>query len=67
MRTNRVERVAAQLVIALHDLKQIQLQAAIHLGLFRVAVAVRFGRKVRVLNFSLDACYAFFGQSLQFQ
>lgn len=53
---DRVERVAAKLEVALHNLKNVELQASIDARLFRVAVSVRLGREVRILDLGLDAC-----------
>jgi hypothetical protein len=40
--TDGVEGVGTKLVVSLHDLKDIELKAAVHVRLLRVAVSVRF-------------------------
>jgi hypothetical protein len=54
LRAHRVERVAPQLMLALHKLKDIKLQPAIKGCLLRVALTVRLRRKVRILDYRLD-------------
>ena len=53
---NGVQRVAAQLVLALHVLEHIDLQTAVEDGVFRVALAKGLRRKVRLLRLRLSAC-----------
>lgn len=54
--TNRVERVATQLVLALHVLEHINLQAAINNGILRDALAERLRREVSLFCLCLGTC-----------
>lgn len=58
VRADRIERVRPQFVVALHDLQDVELKAAIHVRLLRVASSVSLGREVRLLDLGLDACRA---------
>lgn len=53
-----VERVAAELVVALHDLEHVELQPSFHVDGFRVALTVRLGREMRVFDFGANANHA---------
>lgn len=56
VRANGVQAVATKLVVSLHDLQDIKLQPAVHLGLFRVTLSIRLRAEVRVFDFRLDLC-----------
>ena len=47
---HRIQRIAAQLVISLHDLQHIQLDTALQFCVLRVARSVRLGREVCVFG-----------------
>lgn len=48
--TDRVECVAPQLMISLHQLKEVQLQSAVRISSLGVSVAHLFAREIRVLG-----------------
>jgi len=50
-----VECVAPELVVALHDLQNVQLQPAFHVDRFRIPLPVSFGREVGILDLGFDA------------
>lgn len=52
--THGIQRVTPEFVIALHDLKHVQLKPAIEHGLFRVPLTVSFGVEVGVLDLGFD-------------
>lgn len=54
MSANGVERVASKLVVTLHDLENVELETSVDVRFLGVAVSIRLGRKVGVLDFRLD-------------
>ena len=58
MHTDRVERIALQLVFMLHELEDVELQAAIEDCLPGITLTISLRREVSVFHLRLDALAA---------